>query len=55
MAKASWVFNIAQVDGYKLPADTDPSKNLVARIASADAFIARTGAIINERGDSAYF
>ncbi|NQV93878.1 MAG: DUF1738 domain-containing protein [Sphingomonadales bacterium] len=55
MAKASRVFNIAQVDGYDFPAEPEPSKNLVTRIASADALIARTGAIINEHGERAYF
>ena len=55
MARASRVFNIAQVDGYELPDQPEPFENLVTRIASAEEFIAQTGAIINEGGERAYY
>lgn len=54
MARASRVFNVAQVDGYTLP-EPEASDNRVHPIASAEAFVAKTGAIINEGGERAYY
>ncbi|WP_422345398.1 ArdC family protein [Parasphingorhabdus sp.] len=55
MARASRVFNVAQVDGYELPDQPEPTENLVNRIASVEEFIARTGAIIKEGGEQACY
>ena len=54
MARASRVFNIAQVDGYEL---TEPNTddNRVDPIASAEAFVSATGAKISEGGDRAFY
>ena len=54
LAKASFVFNAAQVDGYtaaEAPAPLPP----IARNAAADALIAATGALIEVGGESAYY
>lgn len=54
MARASRVFNIAQVDGYELtePASDD---NRVDPIAAAEAVVSETGAKISEGGDRAFY
>lgn len=54
VAKASFVFNAAQVDGF---AAAEPPSPLpaVARNAAADAVIAATGAVIEIGGESAYY
>lgn len=54
MARASRVFNIAQVDGYVIDEPTTDD-NRVDPIASAEGFVASTGATISERGDRAYY
>ena len=54
MARASRVFNIAQVDGYEL-AEPTTDDNRVDPIASAEAFVATTGAKISEGGDRAFY
>ncbi|MAY19956.1 MAG: peptidase [Erythrobacteraceae bacterium] len=54
MARASRVFNIAQVDGYEL-AEPTTEDNRVDPIASAEAFISATGAKISEGGDRAFY
>jgi antirestriction protein ArdC len=53
VARASFVFNVAQVDGFELPglADLPP----VNRIADAEALIARTGATIEHGGEQAFY
>lgn len=54
VARASWVFNAAQVDGYTLPAE--PAKaGPIERLATADAFVASTRANIQIGGDSAFY
>lgn len=54
MARASRVFNIAQVDGYVIDVPTTDD-NRVDPIASAEAFITSTGAKISEGGDRAFY
>jgi antirestriction protein ArdC len=52
-ARASWVFNVDQVDGWMPPAA--PERNLVEALDQAEAFTAATGAQIRHRGDRAYY
>ena len=54
MARASRVFNIAQVDGYVIDEPTTDD-NRVDPIADAEAFVASTGARIVEGGDRAFY
>lgn len=55
-ARASWVFNAAQVDGYELPAEAElPENPLFDPIARAESFASATGARIEEGGDRACF
>lgn len=53
-ARASWVFNIAQVDGYAITPELEPLPP-IARDANADAFIAATRAVIRIGGERAYY
>ena len=53
-ARASWVFNVAQVDGYAVTPELEPLPP-IARDANAEAFIAATGATIRSGGDRAYY
>jgi hypothetical protein len=54
MAKSSYVFNAAQVEG-----DTPPQRpelpGLAVRLESAERFVAATGAVIVHGGDRAYY
>jgi antirestriction protein ArdC len=54
VAKASYVFNADQVEGYTLPAVPAPA-NPAEAIAHADAYIRATGAVINHGGERAYY
>ena len=54
VAKASFVFNAAQVDGYA-PAEAPAPLPPVARNARAEALINATNAIIETGGESAYY
>lgn len=54
VAKASYVFNIAQVDGYATPEVLHPVAQ-IDPIDAAERLIAATGADIRIGGDSAYF
>jgi antirestriction protein ArdC len=54
VAKASWVFNVAQVDGYSI-GETLPPLPPLERNATAEAFVAATGAEIRIGGESAYY
>lgn len=54
MARASYVFNAAQVDGYALPSAPEPL-GPVDRIAAVDRFIAATGARVEHGGERAYY
>ena len=54
VAKASWVFNVAQVDGYSIGEPLPPLPPL-ERNARAEAFVAATGAEIRIGGESAYY
>jgi antirestriction protein ArdC len=54
IARASYVFNAAQVDGYAAPAE--PSKpSLSECIERADAFVAGTDAIVRHGGERAFY
>lgn len=53
-ARAAWVFNARQVDGYTVPGDT-PRPDLTIRLAHVDAFLAATGAEFREGGTRAFY
>lgn len=53
IARASWVFNAVQVDGWSVP--EPPQQNLVEALDKAESFIQATGADIRERGNRAYY
>ncbi|MBK1623097.1 ArdC family protein [Afifella marina] len=55
IAKASWVFNAAQVEGYGLPSEDLPEGPTFDPIARAEAFATATGAKITEDGDRACY
>lgn len=54
MARASHVFNIAQVDGYVVD-EPSTDDNRVDPIAPAETLVAATGATISEGGDRAFY
>lgn len=54
VAKASYVFNAAQVDGFILEGPEQGS-DPIARDLKADAFVRGTGAVIREGGDRAFY
>lgn len=54
VARASHVFNAAQVEGYTPPI-TPPSMTTIDPHAAADAFIAATGARISHEGTRAFY
>lgn len=54
VARASRVFNAAQVDGYEAAVQPDPL-GPIERIAAADLFVSATGARIEHGGDRAYY
>lgn len=54
MARASYVFNAAQVEGYTPPAEVE-RLGRIQRIEAADRFVASTGAMIGHGGDQAYY
>lgn len=54
VARASYVFNASQVDGFTLPAQPEPL-GPVERIENADRFFAATRARIEHGGDRAYY
>ena len=54
VARASYVFNAAQVEGYALP--TEPELGgPIERRAAVDRFVANLGAVITFGGDRAYY
>jgi antirestriction protein ArdC len=53
-AKAAYVFNAQQVDGYTIAAAV-PRADLTTRLAHVDAFIANTGAEFREGGQRAFY
>lgn len=55
IARASWVFNTAQVDGYAPPVVEPVSAAPMSPVAAAEALIAATGADIREGGERAYY
>jgi antirestriction protein ArdC len=54
MARASWVFNADQVDGYEAPALPEP-KDPVQIIDAAERFVGSTGAIVRHGGTRAFY
>jgi len=54
VARASYVFNAAQVDGFAAPAAAEPL-GPIERILEADRFVAATGAKIDHGGERAYY
>lgn len=52
-ARASWAFNASQVDGADLQLPDD--HGAIDRIASADSYVANTGATILHGGERAYY
>lgn len=54
MARASWVFNADQVDGYAAPALPEP-KDPVQVLDKAECFIAGTGAVVRHGGSRAFY
>ncbi|MHB1104635.1 MAG: ArdC family protein [Devosia sp.] len=54
MARASYVFNAAQVDGFDLPA-VPQTLGPVERIGNADRFVTSTGARVAHGGDRAFY
>jgi antirestriction protein ArdC len=54
VARASWVFNCAQVEGYTPPPAPEPL-GPIQRIFDADRFFAATGARIVHGGEEAYY
>ncbi|MDR3471247.1 MAG: zincin-like metallopeptidase domain-containing protein [Devosia sp.] len=54
VARASYVFNAGQVDGFELPAAPEPL-GPVERIAGADRFVSLTCAHVKHGGDRAYY
>ena len=55
VARASWVFNAAQVDGLPLDQPDIPQGPSFDPIAQAEAFVKATGAIVEEGGDAACY
>ena len=53
-ARAAWVFNVDQVDGYKGEAPA-PRPDLTQRLAHVDAFLAATGIEFREGGSRAFY
>ncbi len=54
VARASYVFNAAQTEGYTLPAQPEPL-GPIERIEAADQFLKNTGARIEVGGERAYY
>lgn len=55
LARASHVFNAAQVDGFEISAEELPDAPGFDPIAMAEAFVTNTGAQVEEGGDRACF
>ena len=55
VARASRVFNAAQVDGFDLPTTDLPDEPTFTPIFKAETFVSETGAVIEEGGDRACF
>jgi antirestriction protein ArdC len=54
-ARLSWVFNVAQVDGYHPEKTRSPEDNQVSPIKRADALMAASGAKITHQGAQAFY
>ncbi|HEV7276538.1 MAG TPA: zincin-like metallopeptidase domain-containing protein [Devosiaceae bacterium] len=54
MARASYVFNASQVDGFELP-DAPAPLGPIERLAAVDAFVSSTKATIRHGGDQAFY
>lgn len=54
-ARASHVFNVAQVDGYALPEAKHAPRTEIEALTDADALLAASRAIIREGGERAFY
>ncbi|OYW55403.1 MAG: hypothetical protein B7Y80_14000 [Hyphomicrobium sp. 32-62-53] len=54
VARASHVFNIAEVEGVELPAASEPTP-LIERLAAVDRFVANTAIPVKIGGDRAFY
>ena len=54
VARASYVFNASQVDGFTLPAAPEPL-GPIERIEAADRFVGATGVRVEHGGERAYY
>lgn len=54
-ARASWVFNAAQIDGFEAATEDIPDAPAFDPIERAERFAKATGAFIEEFGDKAYY
>jgi antirestriction protein ArdC len=53
-ARASWAFNVAQVEGYEMPGET-PLRDLTEVLPAVDAYVANTGARIEHGSQMAFY
>ena len=54
VARASWVFNAAQVDGYAT-SDAPEALGPIERLAAVDGFVQATGAVVTHGGERAFY
>lgn len=54
-ARASWVFNAAQIDGFEVEPESLPDAPAFDPLDRAEQFAKSTGAFIEEYGDKAYY
>ncbi len=54
-ARASWVFNATQIDGFEAAEEELPDNVLFDSLERGEAFAASTGAVIEEGGDQACY
>lgn len=54
-ARVSWVFNVAQIEGYVAEPTAQPERNDVAIVERADHLVASTKAVIRHEGNKAYY
>ncbi len=53
-ARASWAFNVAQVEGFELP-DTTARRDLTQVLPTVDAYVSNTGAKIEHGAQMAFY
>ena len=55
VARASWVFNETQVDGWRAKDAPEPDGNRVDALTNVESFVAEAGATVIESGDRAFY